>query len=107
MAPRPSKLFGDSPEFWLKRQRDMDLWNAARALQREFARIHPSRSCDGGRCRWPPWDSLMQAGVIDGWLGHSRRCFCWASAGDSDFTRRVICCGADRPSPQAIPENLQ
>ena len=31
MALRLSKLFGNSPEFWLNAQRAVDLWGAARA----------------------------------------------------------------------------
>lgn len=41
MALRLGKLFGNSPEFWLNLQRRVDLWDAARALKREIAHIHP------------------------------------------------------------------
>ena len=41
MALRLSKLFGNSPEFWLNLQRNVDLWDAARGLKREIAHIHP------------------------------------------------------------------
>ncbi len=41
MALRLSKLFGNSPEFWLNLQRNVDLWDAARGLKREIAHIQP------------------------------------------------------------------
>lgn len=41
MALRLSKLFGNSPEFWLNLQRSVDLWDAARGLKREIAGIRP------------------------------------------------------------------
>ena len=41
MALRLSKLFGNSPEFWLNLQRNVDLWDAARGLKRKIAHIHP------------------------------------------------------------------
>ena len=41
MALRLGKLFGNSPEFWLNLQRNVDLWEAARGLKREIAQIHP------------------------------------------------------------------
>jgi addiction module HigA family antidote len=41
MALRLSRLFGNSPEFWLNAQRAVDLWDAARSLKDEMARIHP------------------------------------------------------------------
>jgi addiction module HigA family antidote len=41
MALRLSKLFGNSPEFWLNLQRNVDLWDAARGLKRVIAHIHP------------------------------------------------------------------
>jgi addiction module HigA family antidote len=41
MALRLSRLFGNTPEFWLNAQRAVDLWDAARALQPEMARIKP------------------------------------------------------------------
>ncbi len=41
MALRLSRLFGNSPEFWLNSQRAMDLWDAAQALKAEVARIKP------------------------------------------------------------------
>jgi antitoxin HigA-1 len=43
MALRLSKLFGNSPEFWLDAQRAVDLWDAAQAIKHEVARIKPIR----------------------------------------------------------------
>ena len=41
MALRLSRLFGNSPEFWLNAQRAVDLWDAARAIKRQVERIKP------------------------------------------------------------------
>jgi addiction module HigA family antidote len=41
MALRLGKLFGTSPEFWLNLQQNVDLWDSARGLKREIARIQP------------------------------------------------------------------
>ncbi len=41
MALRLSRLFGNSPEFWLNAQRAVDLWDAARALKAQVAHIKP------------------------------------------------------------------
>ena len=41
MAIRLSRLFGNSPEFWLNAQRNVDLWNANRAIEQEVASIEP------------------------------------------------------------------
>jgi len=41
MALRLGKLFGNSPEFWLNLQRNVDLWEAARSLKRDIAHIQP------------------------------------------------------------------
>ena len=41
MGLRLAKLFGNTPEFWLNLQRNVDLWDAARALKREIAHIRP------------------------------------------------------------------
>jgi antitoxin HigA-1 len=41
LALRLGKLFGTSPEFWLNLQRNVDLWDSARGLKREIARIQP------------------------------------------------------------------
>lgn len=43
MALRLSRLFGNSPEFWLNAQRAVDLWDAAQALKDDVARIKPLR----------------------------------------------------------------
>ncbi len=39
MALRLGKLFGNSPEFWLNLQRNVDLWDAARGLRSEISHI--------------------------------------------------------------------
>jgi len=44
MALRLSRLFGNSPEFWLNAQRAVDLWKAQRENRREIARIMPLRA---------------------------------------------------------------
>ena len=41
MALRLARLFSNSPEFWLNAQRAVDLWDAARAIESEVARIRP------------------------------------------------------------------
>ena len=41
MALRLGKLFGNSPEFWLNLQRNIDLWDASRGLKHEIAHIRP------------------------------------------------------------------
>ena len=41
MALRLARLFSHSPEFWLNSQRAVDLWDAARAIESEVARIRP------------------------------------------------------------------
>ena len=41
MAIRLSRLFSNSPEFWLNAQRAVDLWVASQALKKEVARIRP------------------------------------------------------------------
>ena len=41
MALRLGKLFGNSPEFWLNAQRAVDLYDAARTIEDDVARIHP------------------------------------------------------------------
>ena len=43
MALRLSRLFGNSPEFWLNAQRAVDLWDASQALKDDMARIRPLR----------------------------------------------------------------
>ncbi len=41
MALRLSRLFGNTPEFWLNAQRAVDLWEAARHIKTEIERISP------------------------------------------------------------------
>lgn len=41
MALRLSRLFGNSPEFWLNAQRAVDLWDTGQAMKREIERITP------------------------------------------------------------------
>jgi addiction module HigA family antidote len=41
MALRLSRLFGNSPEFWLNAQRAVDLWEAARSIKNTINRIAP------------------------------------------------------------------
>jgi len=41
MALRLSRLFGNTPEFWLNAQRAVDLWEAAEALRDDVAKIRP------------------------------------------------------------------
>jgi addiction module HigA family antidote len=41
MALRLSRLFGNSPEFWLNAQRAVDLWDATREIGPEVERIKP------------------------------------------------------------------
>lgn len=43
MALRLSRLFSNSPEFWLNAQRAVDLWDAKQLLKSELARIKPLR----------------------------------------------------------------
>jgi len=39
MALRLSRLFGNSPEFWLNAQRAVDLWQAEKELEKDLERI--------------------------------------------------------------------
>ena len=41
MALRLSRLFGNSPEFWLNAQHARDLWESEHRYSRELARIQP------------------------------------------------------------------
>jgi addiction module HigA family antidote len=41
MALRLSRLFGNTPEFWLNAQRAVDLWDAAQAIRSDVDRIKP------------------------------------------------------------------
>lgn len=41
MALRLARLFGNSPEFWLKAQQLVDLWDAAQAIEKDIRKIRP------------------------------------------------------------------
>ena len=41
MALRLSRLFGNSPEFWLNAQHARDLWESEKCFQNELKAIHP------------------------------------------------------------------
>jgi antitoxin HigA-1 len=41
MALRLSRLFGNTPEFWLTAQRAVDLWDAAQAIKADVDKIKP------------------------------------------------------------------
>ncbi len=41
MAPRLSRLFRNSLEFWLNAQRAVDLWDAAQAIRNDIKCIRP------------------------------------------------------------------
>ena len=41
MALRLSRLFGNTPEFWLNAQRAVDLWEAERKIEGKIGRISP------------------------------------------------------------------
>lgn len=41
MALRLSRLFGNSPDFWLNAQRAVDLWEAGKAIHKDVQRIRP------------------------------------------------------------------
>jgi addiction module HigA family antidote len=43
MALRLSRLFGNSAEFWLNLQRNVDLWKAENAIKEDVKRIQPLR----------------------------------------------------------------
>ena len=44
MALRLSRLFGNSPEFWLNAQRAVDLWQAEKELAKDLERIPTVRA---------------------------------------------------------------
>ena len=44
MALRLSRLFGNTPEFWLNAQRAIDLWEAARTVRKKLERIFPLKA---------------------------------------------------------------
>jgi len=62
MALRLSRLFGNSPEFWMNAQRAVDLWEASRAIKADVARIKPLTS--NGRCTRPERRRLTN-GIYD------------------------------------------
>ena len=41
MALRLSRLFGNTPEFWLNAQRAVDLWEAGKAIRSDVRKIRP------------------------------------------------------------------
>jgi addiction module HigA family antidote len=41
MALRLSRLFGNSPEFWLNAQHARDLWNSEQRFEKELSQIQP------------------------------------------------------------------
>ncbi|MFW5717865.1 MAG: HigA family addiction module antitoxin [Spirochaetota bacterium] len=41
MALRLSRLFGNSPEFWLNAQRAVDLWDAEQKIGTDIQRVEP------------------------------------------------------------------
>ena len=41
MALRLSRLFGNTPEFWLNAQRAVDLWDAAKTIKKSVGQIKP------------------------------------------------------------------
>ena len=41
MALRLSRLFGNSPEFWMNAQHVWDLWNSEQRYQKELSQIQP------------------------------------------------------------------
>jgi addiction module HigA family antidote len=41
MALRLSRLFGNSPEFWLNAQNAYDIWESEQHFENELKRIHP------------------------------------------------------------------
>lgn len=41
MALRLSRLFGNSPEFWLNVQHARDLWESEKQIQEELTKIRP------------------------------------------------------------------
>ena len=44
MSLRLSRFFGNSAEFWLNAQREVDLWDAARKVSKDLERISPART---------------------------------------------------------------
>jgi len=48
MALRLSRLFSNSPEFWMDAQRAVDLWNAAELMKNDVSRIKPLNPASQG-----------------------------------------------------------
>jgi addiction module HigA family antidote len=44
MALRLSRLFGNTPEFWLNAQHAIDLWEAGRTARKKLERISPLKA---------------------------------------------------------------
>jgi len=44
MALRLSRLFGNTPEFWLNAQRAVDLWETTRTARRKLEKISPLKA---------------------------------------------------------------
>ena len=44
MALRLSRLFGNTPEFWLNAQRAVDLWETARTARKKLEKISPLKA---------------------------------------------------------------
>jgi addiction module HigA family antidote len=44
MALRLSRLFGNTPEFWLNAQRAYDLWQAQKSYRQDIEKIKPMRA---------------------------------------------------------------
>lgn len=44
MALRLSRLFGNTPEFWLNAQRAFDLWQAKKSCRQDIKKIKPLRT---------------------------------------------------------------
>lgn len=47
MALRLSRLFGNTPEFWLNAQRAIDLWEAEQNYKKEIESIQPIHAISG------------------------------------------------------------
>lgn len=44
MALRLARLFGNTAEFWLNAQQAVDLWDGARGIKKQLARISPLKA---------------------------------------------------------------
>ncbi len=44
MALRLSKLFGNTPQFWLNAQREVDLWEASQRVSKAVNKIEPLKT---------------------------------------------------------------